>query len=97
MLAAPHKTMSDHQRVLCAQPCKVLIEGKVETAILAQCMEAADAPNARGLHPTSMYNQGRIHSYLFSSTGYLVHANEAAVNDWKTRSALFKKSFVFRA
>ncbi len=70
---------------VCVQPCTILIDGKVEVAILAQCLEATDGPTSRGLHPTSMYNQGRIHSYLFNTAGVLLHANEAATNDWKAR------------
>ncbi|KAK9837615.1 hypothetical protein WJX74_001448 [Apatococcus lobatus] len=65
--------------------CTYIIDGKIEKAILCQCMNTTTPVLPTGLQPTSAHQQGKIHSYLFSSSAWLLHANEAAINDWKSR------------
>ena len=73
--------------LMCMQPCTVLIDGKAEGAVLSQLIEVGQGVKEAGLHQGSMHSQNRIHSYLFSKLGYLVHANEAAHAEWESRGA----------
>lgn len=67
------------------QSCTYLVDGKTEKALLGQVLQPAVPAQPSGERPASMHQQGKIHSYLFSSTGHLLHANDAAIDDWKSR------------
>lgn len=67
------------------QGCTCLINGKIEKALLGQVLPSATQNLPTDVRPASMHQQGKIHSYLFSSLGFLLHANDAAIDDWRSR------------
>lgn len=68
------------------QSCTFVIDGKTEKALLGQVLQPAiQTPPTGVATPATMQQHGKIHSYLFSSLGFLLHANDAAVEDWKSK------------
>lgn len=70
---------------MCMQSCTYLIDGKTERALLGQVLQPAVPNLPSGERPASNRRQRKIHSYLFSSLGHLLHANDAAIDYWKSR------------
>lgn len=68
----------------CLQSCNFIIDGKMEKAILGQCLTTLTPDITTHVQPL-VQQQGKIHSYLFSNVGLLLQANEAATSDWKSR------------
>ena len=66
---------------VCLQPLTFVLDGQEWTVALTQWGEAAASQDS--LRAAAMMNMSPIHSYLFSSDGNLLHANEPACSKIK--------------